>query len=330
MSPLVTYSIMAVAAVGMIWANMQYKNKGVPWGRPLAGLLGIVAVCLAFYSIADSLFGFSDKGETAKLVERENQYTRIGFERLGTYLGTNYPKAKAVLVTNIMYPNGDPNVKDPNSRDTMMLDALKKGIGDRLDIIHTKNFGPKDMPGAPGAKGDVSGGAAMPPPMMMMPEMMITAKDWDDMLKEFKDADMFITLAGLPMDVEKMKLWNMKEADRPKVVLVNAQQLSMLYKLIEKGYIQVVLHPNPAAPYDPKKLIPEDPKEAFNDRWLLITPENVKETATKNKGLFNVEFKDSPTAAAPSTATPETPKADAPEAPAKPAKAPKGEKPDAN
>lgn len=307
MSLMLVYLLMVVALVmglGLLGAGIFLLTRG--GGKDSAAFAGGVVLIvvgafsglgglsLVAYSVVESVFDFRGGSETKKLVERENRYTSIGFEQLGDYLGRTYPKSKAVLVTNVMYPSDD-----PKSRDNMTIAALKKGIGERLTIVHTKNFGP---PPATGAKSAAGGSSSLPPPMMMMPEMMITAKDWDDLLKEYPDADMFITLAGLPMDVDKMKLWSLKDGERPKLVLVNAQQLSMLYQPIAKGMINVVLHPNPSAPYDPKKPIPTDPKAAFDDRWLLITPANVAQIARANKGLFMVDLRQLEASIPPTTA----------------------------
>lgn len=256
-----------------------------------AGLLSTIAgVVLVVYVALDLVCGATFEPCTT-LVPRENAYTRIGFERLGDHLGRRYPKSKAVLVTNIMYPSAD-----PEARDNLFIAALKKGMAGRVDLVATKNFGLPpvtiNQPSAPQA-------------VMMMPEMLITAKDWDTLLIEHPDADLFISLAGLPMDVEKMHLWQMKDGARPKLALVNAQQLSMLYTPIAKGLITVVLHPNPSVPFDPNRPVPDDPKVAFNDRWLLITPSNVTTIAKANKGLFLVDFAATysfPPARAPTTA----------------------------
>ena len=38
------YAFMIIFAIGMFWANWQYKAKGATWGRPLAGLFGVLAL----------------------------------------------------------------------------------------------------------------------------------------------------------------------------------------------------------------------------------------------------------------------------------------------
>ncbi|MBQ6597710.1 MAG: hypothetical protein IJH79_09180, partial [Lentisphaeria bacterium] len=68
--------------------------------------------------------------------------------------------------------------------------------------------------------------------------------------------------------------------------LVNGE----IYKLkgaIAQGVIgaAIAMKSGPSA-YDPEKAAPKDVQAAFDTRFILVTPANVKEVAEKNNDLF--------------------------------------------
>lgn len=261
----VIYIVMIVAAIAMLWANYQYKSKGVPWGRPLAGLFGIVAVAMAISALVYS--STHETSETNRIIERENHYTQISMEFLGDYLGDNFPDQSLVIISQASF-TGD------ETRQKMISDSLTKGLAGRMKVaVESVGTDPSSQD---------------PEMAMVGPEFMIKASQFNEIMEKHKDAKVFLSLVGLPMDFTEMKFWTMKDEERPHLALANAN-IFMLRKAIERNMVSVVLHHNPEAVYDPNMEFPKDPEAAFNQRFLLINEFNVAELATKYPDLFMAE-----------------------------------------
>ena len=117
-----------------------------------------------------------------------------------------------------------------------------------------------------------------------MMDTMLQAKDFNKLLKQMPEGTtLVISLIGLPMDLQNLSLWTMKNA--PKLVLVSAMNLPQLQGAIQEGYVAAMLtyRPDPDMK-DPS--IPKNPQQAFDKRFLLVTPDNVMELANKYPMLF--------------------------------------------
>lgn len=294
---MVLYIAMLIAFAAMLWANQQYKTKGVPWGRPVAGLFGIAAVVLA----GSALYGALTKNQrqTDKIIERENEYTRISYERLGDYLGNFYPDKKLVILKQ--------SFGETNEREMLVMNALKAGLKDRMEITVVP-LGDEMDPNNPEMD-------------MMGPEYMLTPEKFEEILHENvpgyrlhkvmtkderekargKDLDgedpkvegdprsvMVLSLVGLPMEYENLPLWYKKEEDRPFIALVNANLYGMKDK-IHDAFVNVVMTNNPDAVYDPEATIPDSESAAFDERYLLITDLTAEDVATKYPMIFGEE-----------------------------------------
>lgn len=299
MSPTLTFSIMGAAAVGLLLARWRFRRTGARWGRPVATILGLVAVAMAFYAIGDAIFGWSTKAESALRAKREQQYVRLGYEQLGDYLASNYPHAKALVITNA----------PPSGPEQLALAALKAGVAGRLELSLASQLSDPPLP-------DPDSATTTPPPqtsgpplpaVLPLPDRLLTAKDWDTLLQTHAAATMVISLAGLPLDFDKMKLWQGLPAAHPVVVLANVQQISLLYHAITNNRIQVVLQALPTTALDDSQPIPDDPHAAFNRRWLLLTPAAIAAQRQAHRTLFMSAGGDTPAAALPTTAAPSLP-----------------------
>jgi hypothetical protein len=94
--------------------------------------------------------------------------------------------------------------------------------------------------------------------------------------------DMIVTTIGLPQDAKRLDIW--KGDKKPKVALASGS----VYELrgaIKSGAIVAAVTYNPQAEYDDKP-VPKDLDEAFNKRFLLLTPENIDQIASKHPDIF--------------------------------------------
>ena len=113
------------------------------------------------------------------------------------------------------------------------------------------------------------------------------AANFDAMLKRHPECNLIISLIGLPMDVENMEIWDAEETPetpKPKIALMDAN-IYNLKAAISSGIVIGTVTYSPAAKYDESKP-PADIKQAFDKRFLLVTPENVEAIATQHTGLF--------------------------------------------
>ena len=119
--------------------------------------------------------------------------------------------------------------------------------------------------------------------MMGPPEFWMTPEQFDSMIQPYiGKADLVITTIGLPMDMAKMKYWTWEK--KPKMVIASGGIFS-LKKAIEAGAVVAAVAYNPKAEFNnlppPSKL-----EDAFNNRFVLITTDNIKEVSTSSPELF--------------------------------------------
>ena len=283
------YILMLLAAAVMVYALMKYK-KGYMWGKQVAVGAAIIAIICAFSTL------FTGGGpNTEKLAKKSQRYQQIAAQKLGSYLASEHPKAKTVILSHMDYSSIQPNAdkeKLPTSVEKFKRqeEALKEGAGGQLNII--KIVHPeipeeaRSMMQPP--EGAETGEGDTPYPMDFMPmemEMMMQAEDYNNALSGHLDnCDLLIMLRNLPYDIEKMQVWQMSSP--PKVALMQPANLSKLKEPIKQGLITAVVARKPDAEYDLKGSIPNDVEKAFNRRYLLLTPKNIEEISQKYETLF--------------------------------------------
>ncbi len=267
------YVVMILTVCAMIWANMQYKTKGVPWGRPLAGLCGVIALLLAISAMVLHMVGgrFGQK----KLRRKEEQYQYIAYKFLGQEIAKKHSGSRILL---IKYASS--SAEAAVAMTTAQMNGLEEGMGGAATIAQEAELssGMEEM-----------GGPDMPGPMMD-PGAMLTAEKFDQLIEDHDNCNVVVSLVGLPYDLKEMKYWENAVEDPesvPRLVLVNAH-IYELRKAIESGLITIVLQNKPEI-YDWKAPVPEDESVAFSNRFIIITPENVKEIAAKYPQLFMQE-----------------------------------------
>ncbi len=271
------YVIMVLAVFAMIWGNQQYKSKGVPWGRPLAGLCGIIALAFAFLAIGIHFWG--DHFLHAGLQAKECKYQYVAYKFFGRHLARNHAGKRILL---IRYPaarrGGGKKLNDAKMK------GLTDGFAGKLEINETEEIGGFGGMGGPGGPGGPGG---MGPPMMMEAEYMLTAEKFDDIIEEHSECTLVISLVGLPYDLQEMTLWDLDEDERPALALANAH-IFELRRAIKAGLITCVLENKPEV-YDWKARVPSEENIAFERRFLLIDPETVDSAAAKYSTLFKKE-----------------------------------------
>jgi hypothetical protein len=119
------YVWMILFAIVMFWAQGQAKRYKAVWARPLAGLCGIIAVCLACLQMAS--YSCEDGKIREEVVSKEMKYLYASMRVLGEELGEANAGSNILLITN--------RVNEYNqARHDAILDGLKTGLDGKATI----------------------------------------------------------------------------------------------------------------------------------------------------------------------------------------------------
>lgn len=252
-------AVMVLALIGMIACAKKQRTN--PNAQPLAvGLLIVVIACGIAILFLTNSFGGDD---TQSLIENETKFACAKSEVLGGYLKDKIGSDKVLVVADRNF------AKDKRSE--RLIDALKKGLGvadvevDTI-VLDNKGKGPAEEE------------------FMMPLEEMMTSKDFDKLLEKHQDCKLVITMIGLPRDAGNMKALKLPKDKRPRVALLNGD-IHAMQGAIANGIIVAAVSYKPGVKYT-EDAAPKDAKTAFDLRYLLVTPENIKTVSTDYKGLF--------------------------------------------
>lgn len=276
---LIQIIVMVIAGIGML-IGLSKQKAGVAWGKPLAIGCIVVALIAALWNIIRTAQGPNTDG----IVKKEMRYQEIGGEKLGSYLAEKYSGKKALLLKT-------PSVSsDGTGTPDSLVKGLKEGLGSDVTIVaEVAPEIPKDaskafaaempMEGAPGEEGMGMEGEMLPPL-----EYWYTAKIFDKIVGEHKDdIDIVITTIGLPQDARNSKILRNKK-DRPLIAILNGS-IYDLRGAFQPDMVVAAITYNPNAEYGDDS-IPKDLDEAFNKRFLLVTPDNLSQVTSGSPDIF--------------------------------------------
>lgn len=272
--------ILMLAAAAMMVFGLQKSKQGYEWGKPVTIAGAAIALLLALGSM------FTSKGPNPqKLSEYQSRYREACGAKLGMYLAEQFPDAKAAF----LMPH---NMNSPTSQhSTDLVDALKNAMEDTIQI------GPDLVPTPPPEiqrqheeMREQLGSQDVPPEqaMMYMTPMFswFSAEQLDDLVAEkAADCDLLIAIAELPQDFERCRFPT--KADAPKIVLTGGA-IYRYAPIIESGVIVAAIANNPEANWEPAPP-PKKVEAAFDERYLLVTPDNINKIAEKYPDLIPSE-----------------------------------------
>ena len=249
---------MFAALAGMIFcAKKQDVN---PIAKPAAiGLLVVVILC-AFLMIYHG--GSGDDG--SDIILDEMKFIRAGAKVMGEKLAGKMPGAKVLIVA-------DWKSDRPNSARENIIEGLKEGFGDTITDVKIESPVPQ-----PSADPDAEGYRGL--------DEIMTAKDFNKMLAKNKDRTLVIITTGFPEDIGEMNIWEQFEKDPAKTpkLAVFRGAISKMKTLFESGLIILAVDSKPGADYEqPPK---GDTQEIFNQRFILITKDNLNDIISKYPG----------------------------------------------
>ena len=247
-------ALMVAGFIGIIVC--QKKQKTNPNAQTIAFLFLILILVGAGGTLYETgIFG-GDR-EMEQIMGNEITFAKARSQVLGEYAGQNWNGQTAVILVE---PGNEKNQIAKAGLDSMEAALKKAGLNVSIDTLNL----PQNDEGEPA---------------------MLTAKIYNEAFAKNKTANVFVLMASLPFDPEeirKLECWKF-DPKKARVILTNAE-VTNLKPLIAKGLVGAAVASKSG--YDPEKPAPKDLKAAFDARFILITPQNLKEVAEKNKELF--------------------------------------------
>jgi len=268
--------LMLLAAVGMIYGQKKYK-RGKLWGQPMAIACAVFGL---IFALMNFLVGGPEKSKD--VIAREMAYIQVATEKLGQHIARTHRGGTAVIITS---PENNAN----NEYRNRLITGLRRGLGNTVTIVDIvspeipesiiNSFREQMGPGMP--HGDDM-------PYMFSNDMWFTAEVMDNLLDKYEDVGVVISTMGLPMDVAAMRFWTKQPERQPKLALAlsGIYELRNLRNAITAGIITAAVINTPARIQHDRAMPPRNLDEAFDKRYLLITPENVSDIAAEHQNLF--------------------------------------------
>ncbi len=266
-------TIVIIAGIAGIFscskADKKKNGERNPKSRGLAlALLLIIIAC----SIAILVRSAKPEDNDEPVVSEELSYSRVSGVMLGRYLAKTAPGFNALIITH------DKNSENP------LLDASMGGLREGLDKYVKIAAIDSPLPASSGAKSSESEKKKISPEKMLYLSRKIQLNNFDLLIDKYPDCNLIISLISLPKDISKMAVFKLKPEIRPKIALLSSN-ISMMKERISKGEISVAVITRPD--YVPgKNKLPKDIESAFDKRYLMVTPENVKLVAAEHPEVF--------------------------------------------
>lgn len=260
--------VIVLAVLGMI-AGAILSRRGDRRGNVVAIVAAAVGVVAA---LGHGLGLFS---EPPPVHQRERAYEHIAGQRVGVYVAEQKPGARVVVIApfeHYVYER----------RRQALLVGLTEGLGDAVTVTATVEPPlPPDVRAAYEAYGEGEGeGDEEFPPI----DAWFTVDYFDNLLAEHAgDADVVISLAGLPTGAAKLAFWD--RADRPVIVSVFGPS-PVLGDRIASGDVLAAVKDRLSATYTGEMPEDFDLVAAFNRRFVMVTAENLAEVREQSPRLF--------------------------------------------
>ena len=259
---IVYVALMIAGLVGIIVC--QKKQKTNPNAQAIAFVFLVVILAGAGGMLYETgIFG-GDR-EMDRIMGNEIAFAKARSKVLADHIGKSWKGQSAVIITE---PHIDQNKIAKAGLDAMQADLKAAGVD--VTAVEALNI--------------PEGTAEESIPM----ETALTAKIYNDIFNKYKSANIFVIMSQLPFEAKELKnlaCWKF-DAKKARVILVNGE-IYNLKKAIAGGLVgaAIAMKSGPNA-YDPEKAAPKDVQQAFDTRFILVTPKNVNEIAASNGDRF--------------------------------------------
>ena len=265
-------AFMLLMAVCMFYGQTLYKKRGVEGGKTLTIICGLMIIVTAIY------INFVKDNVDHSAIEREKAYQRAQAIVLGNSLTNMYNGSGKCLVIHS-------SISEAHKEDMMkIIDSFKEGFGGKITemvVVPIKDF---------------------PDSEAMMEEAMMenTAADFNKVIKANSDCDVVIIMVPLPnspLELEKLDIFKMIQDPENEEKLIKDPEKKYPLVGIFNGYIgnlepffldnrigaMTLWKPDPTIDEKP---VPENVKEAFDKRYLVVSSDNIIMIKDKFPSLF--------------------------------------------
>lgn len=233
--------LVAIGCVVMAWRYRSYdafKNPKQRW--------------------ADKLRRWSFESDRFDAIHLEWSYQKVQARVLGRYLAEKYAGKRCVILR-------EPIMKDVAGKDSVnpAIEGLREGLGNNVTVVKELEIGKLQKPDP------LPEGEEEPVEMGLKKNVPWTADDLEEMLVEAGDFDLLISCVQLPEDViDNHGRFTPPSLAGRKVALLGGY--SQAYdNVLAEGSIVAAVTFKPDCRFDEKD-IPQDDKEAFDKRYLLL------------------------------------------------------------
>ena len=249
MLTVISIALMVAGLAGIIVC--QKKQKTNPNAQALAFVFLIVIVAGAGVMVYDTFTG--DERANARMLENEFIYRKSKCKVVADFAGKAWNGAAAVIITK-------PKVEgsDKNFIEALQADLKAAGINATVEALNVP------QPANPDEAPDME---------------FVDAKYFNEIFDKHKDA-IFVITCSLPQDKQLglLKCWKF-DPKKQRIILIESENGDgkVIKAGINKGIIGAVVVANPKYQYSEDfKAAPSDPKAAFDERYILITRENIR------------------------------------------------------
>ncbi|MBR2363689.1 MAG: hypothetical protein IKA79_00680 [Lentisphaeria bacterium] len=245
-------ALMIAGFVGIIACKKKQKTN------PAAQGLAVVCLVLILIGAGGFLWDNFGGGEQAGLIANEARFASARYAKVASAVKSAFAGKNAVIIVNSGY--------DKEEISKAAHDALVEGL-DGVTIVATEEL-------------------ALDPNNPEPVEMQITAKKYNDIFSKYSNADVFVICSQMPQDPVEVKKFSVLKGGKAKIALLSSEA-GEFGSFIQKGKIvAATLSKHDEKAIDPDTKAPSDLNAAFDIRYVLVTPANLKEVYGKYKDLF--------------------------------------------
>ena len=275
MSTVIWYVVMGIALIGMIWCAKNQKRFAHAQ-LCAGGCLVLVAI-----SAIMALYGYFGNGDLNRLISNSKKFELSKVDQVAKFVSQKFAGSKVVLLVKSDMLKNDPATSGSQIN---VVEEMKKRLNG-VDILETVVI-PVTDPTA------FTGNETEPP--VYAPEEELSGIVFNAKFNECKKLkpDVIINLAGMPFnpdDSKNLVIWKWKKSD-PKVILYEANAIgeSFIPDDLKNALAAAVLSKNEVKFADGKAFdfaedtVPDDLKQAFDLRFVIVTAENVEDLVKNN------------------------------------------------
>ena len=244
--------LMVAGFVGIIVCKKKQKTN------PAAQGIAVVCLILILAGAGGILYDNFGGGEQRTLIANEARFAAARSAKVAAEVKKAFNGKNAVILVNAGYE------KEDISKAT--YDTLVKELAG-VNILATEALAVD---------------ANNPEPM----EVQLNAKKYNDIFAKYANADVFVILSQMPQDPVEVGKFSVLKGGKAKLALLSSEA-GEFGRFIQSGkVVAATLSKNDQKAIDPDTKAPADLNAAFELRYVLVTPANLKDVAKKYKDLF--------------------------------------------